>query len=135
MFRTARNASVGSLQDFGDILARWIAAEGRGDTRALDTLLDPAFQGDGPDGYVLTKDQWLDRHRNGGLVHVRFTWHDAQVRAYEDTAVVMGVQSQTASYQGRDLSGDFLATLVAVRREDRWTIVNVQLTRRNGPSV
>jgi len=135
MFPTTRDASVDGLRDFRDILARWIDAEGRGDARALERLLDAAFHGDGPDGYVLTKDQWLERYRSGGLVNVRFGWHDAEVRVYYGTAVVLGVQSQTSSCQGRDLSGDFRATLVAVRRADRWTIVNLQLTRLSAPPV
>jgi ketosteroid isomerase-like protein len=129
MFPAAGHASLERLQDFDDILARWVDAEGRGDADALESILDAAFQGDGPNGYVLTKQEWLDRYRSGDLATVEFSWHGTETRAYGDTAVVMGIQSQVATYRGQDHSGDFQATLVGVRRDDRWTIVNVQLTK------
>jgi hypothetical protein len=45
----------------------------------------------------------------------------------------MGIQAQTARYQGIDWSGRFLGTLVATRRNGRWSIVNVQLSPATDP--
>jgi SnoaL-like domain len=53
-------------------------------------------------------------------------------RVLGDTALVTGVQAQTATYQGRDSSGRFRGTLVAVRREKQWSIVNLQLSMLAG---
>jgi hypothetical protein len=123
-----RDAKVVGLQDFEDILARWIDAERNHDASALDSLLDPAFQGDGPDGYVLSKPEWLERHRRGDLADVDLVWRETRRRIHGDTAVVMGVQSRLA-HQGRGAPiGDFQVTLVAVRRRGRWAVVNVQIT-------
>ncbi|MGH9247453.1 MAG: nuclear transport factor 2 family protein [Acidimicrobiales bacterium] len=121
------------MREFDDILIRWIDAEARGDAAALDALLDGDFRGDGPRGFVLTKDQWLDRYRAGDLANDSFTWEDITIRVHDGTAVAMGVQAQVATYQGQDCSGRFRGTLVAVRRGDRWTIVNVQLNPGQGP--
>lgn len=129
MFCAGQRASVDPLEIFDDVLTRWIDAEARGDAAVLDALLDGDFRGDGPRGFVLTKEQWLDRYRTGDLTNQAFTWDETKVRVYDDTAVVMGVQVQTALYQGEDCSGRFQGTLVAVRRGDRWSIVNVQLSR------
>jgi hypothetical protein len=129
MFSPASSASVDGLDTFDDVLARWVDAEARGDAATLDALLDGDFRGDGPRGFVLTKQQWLDRYRTGDLTNEEFGWQETKVRVYDDTAVVMGVQAQTARYQGEDCSGRFQGTLVAVRRGDRWLIVNVQLSR------
>jgi hypothetical protein len=129
MFPPAGSATLGPLEHFDDVLAQWIDAEARGDAAALDALLDGDFRGDGPRGFVLTKHQWLDRYRTGDLVNEAFAWEETKVRVYDDTAVVMGVQVQTGRYQGEDCSGRFQGTLVAVRRDDRWSIVNVQLSR------
>jgi ketosteroid isomerase-like protein len=124
----APGASVGGLDTFDDIFARWIDAEARGDAASLDALLDADFRGDGPRGFVLTKQEWLDRYRDGDLVTSSFEWEDMQVRAHADTVFVRGIQTQKASYRGDDWSGRFLATLVAVRHDGRWAIVNLQLS-------
>jgi hypothetical protein len=124
----APGASVGGLDTFDDILARWIDAEARGDAASLDALLDVDFRGDGPRGFVLTKQEWLDRYRDGELVTNTFEWEDTHVRVHADTVFVRGVQTQKASYRGEDWSGRFLATLVAVRQDGQWAIVNVQLS-------
>jgi hypothetical protein len=133
MFPAPPGASLDPLVEFADILAQWIDAEGRGDTTVLDILLDREFRGDGPMGFVHTKEQWLHRHRRGDLVYQAFGWQDTEVRVYDDTAVVRGIQAQTASYRGRDCSGWFHGTLVAVRRDGRWSVVNVQLSRLADP--
>jgi hypothetical protein len=124
----APGASVGDLDTFDDTFARWIDAEARGDAASLDSLLDVDFRGDGPRGYVLTKQEWLDRYRDGDLVTSAFEWEGTQVRTHADTVFVRGIQTQKASYQGEDWSGRFLATLVAVRHDGRWSIVNLQLS-------
>ncbi|HZA76091.1 MAG TPA: nuclear transport factor 2 family protein [Acidimicrobiales bacterium] len=129
MFAAGPRARVVGLESFEDVLTRWIDAEGRGDAVALERLLDDDFCGDGPGGFVLSKQQWLDRYRTGDLANDAFAWEDTQVRLHDDAAVAMGVQTQTARYQGQDCSGRFLGTLVAVRRDGRWSVVNVQLSR------
>jgi Domain of unknown function (DUF4440) len=133
MFRADDGASVGGLETFDDVLSRWIDAEARGDATVLDALLDEDFRGDGPRGFVLTKQQWLDRYRTGDLANEAFAWEDTRVRVHDDAAVAMGVQTQTARYQGLDCSGRFLGTLVAIRREGRWSIVNVQVSPATDP--
>jgi hypothetical protein len=112
------------------LLRAWNAAEARGDPAALDALLADDFRGDGPEGFVLDKDGWLDRHRRGDLTVDSFVWIANDVRVIGQAAVAIGVQSQIARYRGRDCSGAFVCTLVAVRREGRWRIVNVQLGDR-----
>jgi hypothetical protein len=115
------------------LLRRWGAAEAAGDVAALDAMLDADFRGDGPNGYVLDKQQWLDRHRGGDLVIEAFTWKATEIRATSHTAIGIGTQSQVARYQGADRSGDFCCTLVAIRRQGRWVIVNLQLSRGYRP--
>lgn len=118
------------LESFDDVLRRWIDAEGRGDVAALDVLLDREFRGDGPRGYVLAKQEWLDRHRSGDLVIEDLEWQETKARLYDDTAVVTGVLVQSARFQGEDCSGRLPGTVVAVRRDGHWSIVNVQLGPR-----
>jgi hypothetical protein len=129
----AADATVDGLDTFDDLLARWIDAEARGDPIALDALLHVDFRGDGPRGYVLAKHEWLDRYRRGDLVNQAFAWEDTRVRAHADTVFVRGIQAQEARYQGEDCSGRFVASLMAVRQDERWAIVNLQLSRVEEP--
>jgi hypothetical protein len=112
------------------LLRAWSDAEARGDATALDALLAVDFRGDGPEGFVLDKDGWLDRHRQGDLTVDSFMWIAHDVRVIGQADVAIGVQSQIARYRGRDCSGAFACTLVAVRRDGRWRIVNMQLGER-----
>jgi Domain of unknown function (DUF4440) len=60
-------ASVARMKTLRGLLRAWSDAEARGDATALDALLAVDFRGDGPEGFVLDKDGWLDRHRRGDL--------------------------------------------------------------------
>ncbi|MGH9228693.1 MAG: nuclear transport factor 2 family protein [Acidimicrobiales bacterium] len=135
MFRADDGASVGGLETFDDVLSGWIDAEACGDAAALGALLDDDFRGDGPHGFVLTKQEWLDRYRTGALANEAFAWEETRVQVHDDAAVAMGIQTQTARYQGRDCSGRFLGTLVAICRNGRWSIVNVQLRGTDPPGA
>src|SRR5262249_54882521 len=94
-----------SMEPYTAVVARWVDAEAREDVDILDALLDGDFRGDGPGGFVLTKEQWLDRYRTGDLVHDAFAWHQTGATVHDHAAVVMGIQTQTSRYRGRDFSG------------------------------
>jgi hypothetical protein len=118
------------MDSLEELLRAWCDAEAGGDAAALAALLAGDFRGDGPLGFVLDKDQWLDRHRRGGMTVAALTWTVEDVRVLNDTAVATGTRSQAASHRGQDRGGAVACTLVAVRREGRWRIVNVQLGTR-----
>ena len=80
--------------------SRWIDAELAADTDALDTLVADDFHLVGPFGFVLDKQQWLDRYRSGDFATTALTWHDVDMREYRDTVVTIGTQSQQAAYKG-----------------------------------
>jgi Domain of unknown function (DUF4440) len=55
---------------------RWVAAELDADIATLDALVTDDFHLVGPYGFVLAKQQWLDRYRSGDFVTTAMTWHD-----------------------------------------------------------
>jgi hypothetical protein len=109
------------------LLRTWALAEARGDAVTLVLALADDFRGDGPLGFVLDRTGWLDRHCSGDLVIESFAWTAVDIRLRSDTAVAVGRQVQLATYRGGDWSGTFTCTLVAVRRDGQWAIVNLQL--------
>jgi dihydrofolate reductase len=123
----AGRGKVVVVQTFAEVLARWCVAEAAGDAAALGALLGAEFRGDGIDGRVLGKAQWIARHRDGELRLAALRWRTTERRETGPTAIAVGVLTQLARYRGRDVSGAFVCTLVAVRRGAGWAIVNVQL--------
>jgi ketosteroid isomerase-like protein len=107
---------------------RWADAERQADAAALDTLLTDDFVGIGPYGYVLTRQQWLDRYRTGDLKNAAFSLDEVSVHEYGDTAIAVGLQTQQTFFRGQESSGRFRVTQVAVQQADRWKIASVQLS-------
>ena len=104
---------------------QWANAERAGDADALEQLLADDFLLVGPLGFMLDKTQYLGSRRSGDLKHASLVWEDVRVRDYGDAAVAVGSLTQRSTYQGRDASGRFRVTQVAVRYGDRWTIVGL----------
>lgn len=109
---------------------QWAKAELQGDVAALGSQLAADFVCVGPLGFVLNKAQYLASRQSGNLKQQAFAWEDVQVRIYGDTAVAIGTQTQTATFQGRDASGRFRVTQVLVRAagRDDWAIASLHLS-------
>ena len=92
--------AAGNPPDALDLVQRWAAAEARNDADLLDGLLADDFVGVGPLGFVLTRDQWLVRFRNG-LINRAFAVEEPQVHEHGGTAaIVVGVLAQETSFRG-----------------------------------
>ncbi len=118
--------------DVLDLVHRWAAAERLGDAGLLDGLLAGDFVGVGPLGFVLTRDQWLGRF-GGGLENRAFAVEEPQVHNYGSAAIVVGVQLQQTSVQGRDNAGRFRVTLAAACQAGRWLLTSVRIGPLQSP--
>ncbi len=106
----------------------WIAAELRGDTEFLERTLADDFAAVGPLGFVLTKQEWIGRHRSGNMTYRSLELTEVSARIYDDTAVVIGRQSQDAAYQGNSVKAELRLTAVFVRQQGQWKLVGVQMS-------
>jgi ketosteroid isomerase-like protein len=126
ILRRRKEGPMTATTDVLDLVGRWAEAEQGNDAEALDGVLAGDFVGVGPLGFVLDRQQWLARFANG-LENRAFVVQDAQVRDYGAAAAVVGVLAQETSFQGRDNSGRFRLTLVAVQSPDRWRLANAHI--------
>lgn len=68
----------------------WTAAELRGDRAFIEKSLADDFIGIGPLGFLLNKQQWLERHQSDGLKYETLNLDEVQVRAYSGVAILTG---------------------------------------------
>src|SRR5882762_5046346 len=109
-------------------LAGWTKAERDADTSTLDNLLTDDFVGIGPLGFVLTKQNWLQRFA-GGLSYDEFSLDNPQPREYGDAAVVVGDQRQTGTMRGSPLPFEVVRqTAVLVRESGTWRLASVHFS-------
>jgi len=104
-------------------------AELLGDVVVLGDVLAPDFRGIGPRGFLLTKEDWLAKHRTGDLKYEAFERSEITVRTYGDAAIMTSRESTKALYKGREVpGGDYRATHVFVRQEGRWRLAGIHLS-------
>ncbi len=115
------------MQPIESFLADWSDAERDGDTGALDTLLTADFAGVGPLGFVLPKQAWLARHRQG-LSYQSFEVTEAQARVIGQTAVVIARNNTRGSYQGQPVPEAVRATLVLADDDGSWKLAAIHMS-------
>ncbi len=111
-----------------ELSERWADAERSMDSGKLEQLVDGDFSLIGPRGFVLNREQWVNRYRTGDLKNESFEWNVENVKDYGCTAIVQGVQKQKTSYRGQDSSGSFRVTLVAVEDGEDCHLSHIQLS-------
>lgn len=101
----------------------------RGDTAAIDRLYADDYVATSNFGLVRTKVQVIEDFKSGALKIESVTSDELSVRAHGETAIVTGRMTMKAQDRGRDTSGQNRFTQVYVKRNGRWQIAALQLTR------
>ena len=114
---------------------RWAAAEVAADTDTLAQLVDDGFRLVGPFGFVLDKQQWLDRYRSGAFQTSRLDWDEVSVADHGDVAITIGKQTQEAAYQGRPSNGEFRVTHVFARKPAGWRLIGMHISQAAPPQL
>jgi len=126
-------APINPLHELAELDHEISRAEVDGDVATLDALATDDFTLVGPVGFVLDKQQWLERYRGGGLRTRALAFEDAVTRVHGDCAIRIGRHVQQAEFQGRPVNGEFRATHIAVRDGERWRLAGVHLSPIGGP--
>ena len=114
-----------NLQELAQNLAK---AELKGDVAFLARTLAEDFIGIGPRGFILTKDEWLARHKSGDLRYESFGLDEVRIRVYGDAAVLTGRESVKLKYRGEDQQAELRTTEIFVKRDGRWRLAGLQLS-------
>jgi ketosteroid isomerase-like protein len=115
-------------EDIETAIRRLTRAELDGDVSTLDTLTTSDFTLVGPLGFLLAKDEWLDRYRSGALRTESLTWRPDSVRRHDDTALAIGTQVQRARYRGHPVDAQLRATHVLLRFDTGWRVAGMHLS-------
>lgn len=117
---TATATEVRTIQD------RFDQAELHDDRDALHDLIDDEFLSIGPKGFVLDKEQWINRHNF-------FTYHtldisEIDVRVFGQTVIVRDIQRNRATSSGREVQISTRVSQVWTYRDRRWRLIAIQFS-------
>jgi ketosteroid isomerase-like protein len=120
-------------QEVTQLADTWATAELQGDTTFLEKLLADDFIGVGPLGFLLTRQEWLARHKEGDLKYTAHTLDVAKVRAYNGAAIVIGRLTQEAAYRGNPINAQLRTTLVFIHHHEQWYLAGVHFCNIGQP--
>lgn len=125
---------MNTTEEIIELGRRWVAAEQTRDPTELDRLGAAEFRLVGPVGYVLDREQWLDRYRREAPLRLDdMQWTDVEVRNFGDTVIAIGVQTQRGSYADMSADGRFRVTQVYVREDTQWRLASLHYSTIGGP--
>jgi ketosteroid isomerase-like protein len=122
--------TTAEIMELGD---RWAKAECAGDVDTLAGLADDGFRLVGPFGFVLDREQWLDRYRSGAFHTSSLDWDEVSVADHGDVAIAIGKQTQEAAYQGRPSNGEFRVSHVFARKPEGWRLIGMHISQAAPP--
>jgi Domain of unknown function (DUF4440) len=125
--------STRTFEVLDQLSTEWAEAELRGDTKFLDEILTDEFVSIGPFGFMLSKSEWIERHKSGDLKYNEFTWSDVEIRPYVDAAVITGRQEVNGSYQSQPTQGNFRCSQFFVKQNGFWRLAALQLSPIQSP--
>ncbi len=107
----------------------WDAAIVRKDRAAVEANMADDFRQIDGDGDVEDKASFLEGILSPKLVIHPYTVEDFDVRLYGDVALLSGRTRMTGAYDGKPWSSHYRYVDVYARRNGRWQVVNVQISR------
>jgi hypothetical protein len=106
----------------------WATAELRGDTTFLERNLADDFVCVGPYGFLLTKDEWLERHGSRKLRYESFRLDEVRGRFYGEAAMMIARQITKGKYEDNDLPGSLRTALFFAQQEGRWLLAGIHMS-------
>jgi len=125
-----RETQTGGNQQMEDTIRRVQAefdrAELHADRESLRRLLTDDFLSIGPKGFILTKDQWIDRHDQ--FSYQALDTSEMDVRLHNGAAIVRNVQRNRATYDGHPVELAVRVGQVWVNEQGQWRLTAIQFS-------
>jgi Domain of unknown function (DUF4440) len=99
-----------------------------GDWHTLSDLVAPDALITGPRGYVISRDSWINVHREEAYEQVRLDVVESAVHAYDATGIRFDLVESECLYHGEEIKGRFRVSQVWARDGERWQLASVQYT-------
>jgi ketosteroid isomerase-like protein len=120
--------SVSVEQELIKLENDWNNASVKRDVAALSRIITDDWTVVNPEGTVVNKAQTLAEMKSGENVTTSAVADEMKVRAYGDTAVVVGRNTVKEHYKGKDVSGQYRFTDTWVKKDGRWQCVATAVT-------
>ncbi|HEY6686832.1 MAG TPA: nuclear transport factor 2 family protein [Propionibacteriaceae bacterium] len=105
---------------------RFDTAELDDDRKVLDELIAEDFQSIGPRGFVLDKEQWINRHDHFRYAALETSEHE--VRLYGGAAIVRNVQRNTGAHDGQESQYVMRVGQTWVNQLGQWRLAGIQFS-------
>lgn len=106
--------------------SRFDHAELTGDRETLRELIADGFRSIGPRGFIMDKQQWIDRHDLFRYLELHTS--QTEVSDFGVMAIVRNVQTNHASYQDREVRLSVRVSQTWIRANDRWQLAGIQFS-------
>ena len=107
----------------------WDKAIVRKDRAAIDANMADDFRSIDGAGTVETKPVFVDGLMDAKLTIDPYTVEDFDVRLFGDVALLSGRTRMTGRFEGKPFTSHYRYIDIYARRNGRWQIVSVQITR------
>lgn len=122
-------ASGNVEQELTRLIAKYTEALQRKDMTTLENIWADDFTFINPSGDLLSKAQRMENVRSGATKFDSIDTSAQKIRAYGDVAVATGLVTIKGQYSGQEGSGQYRITHAWVKRDGRWQMVALQMTR------
>jgi ketosteroid isomerase-like protein len=104
------------------LLTRFAEAQRLSDVDGLSGLLTEDFKLVGPLGFVVPKQEWLEKFRTDMLQIQSLEWDEIDIRthAYAHFAIAIGRLTQAATFAQKPADGEFRVTAIAIGHGTSW---------------
>lgn len=122
----SNNSTIQLKEEINTLQNKFDKAELHADTAALQELLADDFFSIGPKGFVLDKQQWIDRHTQ--FKYQKLETSDMNIHLYHNTAIVTNIQANEAKYKDEPVKLKVRVCQVWIKQENKWKLVSIQFS-------
>lgn len=115
-------------QELREVATQWDRAMTQNDAEAIGRFMADDWVIIGTDGSVSGKDRFLALVQSGDLSHNVMETHDAEVRVYGDTAVIVAAGTSGGHYREAPFLLKERSSCVFVRQAGKWRCVLTHLS-------